>query len=67
MLRIPWAARRTSVSIIEQVRRQTSLEATIKKQNLSYFGHIVRSTGLQKAIMLARGEGQRKKGRPRRR
>ena len=37
------------------------------KQKLSYFGHIVRSTGLEKAIMLGMGKGQRKRGRPRRR
>ena len=65
MLRIPWTARRTNVSIIEQVGQQTSLEATITKQMLSYFGHIVRSTGLEKAFMLEMGGGQRK--RPRRR
>ena len=43
MLRITWTARRTNVSIIEE----TSLGATITKQKLSYFGHIVRNTGLE--------------------
>ena len=37
----------------------------IDRQKLRYFGHIMRSDGLEKAIMLGMGEGKRKKGRPR--
>ena len=36
----------------------------IDRQKLRYFGHIMRSDGLEKAIMLGMGEGKRKKGRP---
>ena len=65
MLRLPWTSRRINVSIIEQVGRQIPLETTITKQKLSYFGHIVRSTGLEKAVMLGM-QGQRKRRKPRR-
>ena len=37
----------------------------IDRQKLRYFGHIMTSDGLEKAIMLDMGEGKRKKGRPR--
>ena len=43
LLRIPWTARRTNKSVIEDIKATNPLEAIIKKQQLSYFGHIMRS------------------------
>ena len=37
----------------------------IDEQKLRYFGHIMRSDGLEKAIMVGMGDGKRKRGRPR--
>ena len=66
LLRIPWTARRTNKSVIEEIKATTPLEALIKKQQLSYFGHIMRrENSLEKSIMLGMGGGSRKRGRPR--
>ena len=71
MLRIPpwswtrsWTARRSLV--MEDIKLTIPLEALIKKQQLSYFGHIMqRENSLEKSIMLGMGGGARKRGRPR--
>ena len=66
LLRIPWTARRTNKSVIEEIKATNPLEALIKKQQLSYFGHIMRrENSLEKSIMLGMGGGSRKRGRPR--
>ena len=41
LLRIPWTARRTNKSVIEEIKATNPLETLIKKQQLSYFGHIM--------------------------
>ena len=66
LLRIPWTARRTNKSVIEEIKAINPLETLIKKQQLSYFGHIMRrENSLEKSIMLGMGGGSRKRGRPR--
>ena len=66
LLRIPWTARRTNKSVIEEIKATNPLETLIKKQQLSYFGHIMRrENSLEKSIMLGMGGGSRKRGRPR--
>ena len=66
LLRIPWTARRTNKSVIEEIKASNPLETLKKKQQLSYFGHIVRrENSLEKSIMLGMGGGTRKRGRPR--
>ena len=66
MLSIPWTARRTNTSVIEEIKATNLLEALIKKQQLSCFGHIMRSeNSLEKTMMLGMGGGARKRGRPR--
>ena len=39
LLRIPWTARITNQSLIEEIKATNPLEALIKKQQLSSFGH----------------------------
>ena len=34
---------------------------------MMFFGHVMRANGLEREMMLACGEGRRKRGRPRRR
>ena len=64
-LRIPWTARRTNKSVLEEIKPKSSLEAQMMKLRLSYFGHIMlRERSLEKDIMLGKVEGQRKRGRP---
>ena len=66
LLRIPWTARITNKSVIDEIKTTNPLEALIKKQQLSYFGHIMRSEkSLEKSMMLGMGGGARKRGRPR--
>ena len=66
MLRISWTAKRTNISIWEQVGRQYTLENEITKRKLTYFGHVMRSDdSLEKALILAMSDGKRKRSRPR--
>ena len=66
LLRIPWTARRTNKSVIEEIKATNRLEALIEQQQLTYFGHIMRrENSLEKSMMLGMGGGTRKRGRPR--
>ena len=52
----------------EEVRLKIGVETLQQmalRRKLGFFGHIMRSKGLEKEMMLACGEGRRKKGRPR--
>ena len=62
LLRIPWTARRTNKSVIEEIKA-TSIN---KEAATIIFGHIMRrENSLEKSIMLGMGGGTRKRGRPR--
>ena len=67
LLRMPWTARRTNKSDIEEIKATNPLETLIKKHQLSYFGYNImrRENSLEKSIMLGMGGGTRKRGRPR--
>jgi len=65
MLRISWTEKRTNASIQQQLGITTSLVNRIRRNKLIYFGHIMRSNSLEKDMIVAMGEGQRKRGRPR--
>src|SRR6218665_625559 len=47
-------------------RRRRSLQQTALRRKLGFFGHVMRSDGLEKGMMLAHGDGRRRRGRPRR-
>ena len=42
-----------------------SLRQMAAKQKMEFFGHVMRTNGMEKDMMLACGEGRRKRGRPR--
>ena len=42
LLRIPWTARRSSQSILKEIRPGCSLEGLMLKLKLQYFGHLMR-------------------------
>src|SRR5215510_11559174 len=66
ILRVPWTERRTKLSVLEEVKPNRSLEATIVRLKLRYFGHIMRAKGsLERDIMLGQVAGYRRKGKPR--
>ena len=44
LLRVPWAAKRSSHSILKKVSPEYSLEELILKLKLQYFGHLMQRT-----------------------
>ena len=68
LLRVPWTARRSSQSILKEIRPVYSLEGPMLKLKLQYFGHLMQRTdSLEKTLMLGKIEGRRRRGRQRRR
>uniref|UniRef100_A0A914X2B8 Reverse transcriptase domain-containing protein n=1 Tax=Plectus sambesii TaxID=2011161 RepID=A0A914X2B8_9BILA len=65
MLRVPWTAMVTNKTILERIKSKGSLEGKITKQQLSYFGHIMRANSLETALMLSKVSGLRRRGRQR--
>ena len=41
LLRVPWTAKRSNQSILKEIRPGISLERTMLKLNLQYFGHLM--------------------------
>ena len=41
LLRVPWTARRSSQSILKEIRPECSLEGLMLKLKLQYFGHMM--------------------------
>ena len=58
--------RRSNQSILKEIRPEYSLEGLMLK--LQYFGHLMGRTGsLEKTLMLGKIEGERRRGRQRKR
>ena len=65
-MRIPWTARRSNLSILEQSSPGCSLEGLMLKLKLQYFGHLMRrADSLEKTLMLGEIGGRRRRGRQR--
>jgi len=63
-LRVPWTARRSNRYILKEISPGCSLEVLMLKLKLQYFGHLMwRSDSLEKALMLGKIEGRRRRGR----
>ena len=59
--RVPWAARRSNQSILQEVNPKYSLERLMLK--LQYFGHLMqRADSLEKILILGKTEGRRRRG-----
>jgi len=66
ILQVPWTEKRTNLSVLEDVKPKRSIEVTILRLKLCYFGHAMRAErSLERDIMLGQVEGQRKQGKPR--
>ena len=66
LLRVPWTARRANQSILKEISPGCSLEGLMLKLELQYFGHLMRRVdSLEKAPMLGKIEGRRRRGRQR--
>ena len=61
LLRVPWTARRSNQSILNEISPEYSLEGLILKWNLQYFGHLMRrADSVEKTLMLGKIEGRRR-------
>ena len=64
VLRVPRTARRSNQSILKEISPEYSLEGLMLKLKLEYLGHpMQRTDSLEKTLMLAKIEGQRRRGR----
>ena len=63
LLRVPWTARRSNLSILKEISPKYSLEGLMLKLKLQYFGHLMRRTdSFEKTLMLGKIEGGRREG-----
>ena len=66
LLRVPWTARRSNLSILKEISPDYSLGGLMLKLKLQYFGHLIRRTdSLEKTLMLGMIEGRRRRGQQR--
>ncbi|KMQ81702.1 endonuclease-reverse transcriptase [Lasius niger] len=65
MLRIPWTAHRTNISILNELEIKDRLSTICRRGILRYFGHITRRdhNNLERLIVQGRIEGRRPRGR----
>ena len=65
-MRVPWTARRSSQSILQDISSECSLEGLMLKLKLQYFGHLMqRADSFEKTLMLGKIEGRRRRGQQR--
>ena len=64
-MRVPWTARRSNQSILKEISPGCSLEGTMLKLKLQYFGHLMRTDSLEKTLMLGGIRGRRRRVRQR--
>ena len=66
LLRVPWTARRSNLSILKEISPEYALERLMLKLKLQYFGHLMRRVdSLEKTLMLGEIGGSRRRGRQR--
>ena len=66
LLRVPWTARRSKLSILKEISPEYSLEGLMLKLKFQYFVHLIgRTDSLEKTLMLGKIEGRRRRGRQR--
>ena len=66
LLRVPWTARRSKQSILNEISPGISMNGMMLKLKLQYFGHLMqRVDSLEKTLMLGGTGGRRRRGQPR--
>ena len=61
LLKVPWTARRSNQSILEEVSPECLLEGLMLKLKLQYFGYLMRRTdSFEKTLMLGKFTGRRR-------
>ena len=63
LLRVPWTARRSNQSILQEIGPEYSLEGLMLKLKLQHFGHLMGKTdSFEKTLILGGIEGRRRRG-----
>ena len=63
LLRVPWTARRSNQSILNEISPGCSLEGLMLKLKLQYSGHLMqRANSFEKTLMLRKIEDRRRRG-----
>ena len=61
LLRVPWTARRSNQSILKEISPGISLEGTMLKLKLQYYGHLMRRVDLLEKTLMLGGIGGRRR------
>ena len=61
-MRVPWTARRSNQSILEEISPGISLEEMMLKLKLQYFGHLIQRVDSLEKTDAGRDWGQEEKG-----
>ena len=63
LLRVPWTAMRSNLSILKEISPEYSLEGLMLKRKLQYFGHLMwRTDSLKMTLLLGKTESGKEKG-----
>ena len=66
LLRVPWTARRSIQSFLQEMNPEYSLEGLLLKLKLQYSDHLLqRADSLEKTLMLGKIQGKRRRGQQR--
>ena len=66
LLRVPWTAMRSNLSILKEISPDYSLEGMMLKLKLQYFGYLIqKADSLEKTLILGEIEGRRRRRRQR--
>ena len=61
LLRVPWTARRSNLSILKEISPDYSLKGQMLKLKLQYFGHLMQRTdSLEKTLILGKSRVRRR-------
>ena len=65
-MKVPWTAKRSNLSILNEISLEYSLEGQMLKLKLQYYGHLMRRTdSLEQNLMLEMIEDRRRRGQQR--
>ena len=61
-MRVPWNARRSNQSVLEEISPKYALKGLMLKLKLQHFGHLMqRADSLEKTLMLGKIEGRKRR------
>ncbi|KAJ8709300.1 hypothetical protein PYW07_001902 [Mythimna separata] len=64
LLRIPWTAHRTNISILKELNVKERLSSAVQIRILKFFGHITRNEdSMERLVVQGKVEGKRSRGR----